>query len=330
MLADFSDKSHCTSSYTSASVSSLSSLDYIPNDSHSEFDDITTIKVLHEAKFAVYLAISPHSNQYYALKVFPWKKGQPSNYFLREVRFSKFRHPNIVSIPHLVHEHEAYYDDAPAKVSYLLMEYAKYGDFFNVLVHCKVQFSETLVRTYFHQLIDGLEFLHANGAAHLDIKLENLLLGEHYTLKITDFDLSYLNEDGAVKTKGTKNFRAPELLARTCKNPQSSDIYSAGIMLFLFKTMGNLPYLEVQPSKGVDMAELKIKDPNQFWEKHCQLSGRDPSYFSESFKDLFLSMTKFNPEERPTIPDIKASVWYNGTIYSRKELAEYMRHQFSF
>jgi len=328
MIAELSDKNY---SYASTS-DSLGSLEAIPHDKQHpyEYDDLTTVKTLYDAKFAVYLVFSPHHKQYYALKVFPHEGDDASSYFLREARFHKFHHQNIISIPHFVYEHIAYSDNTPVKVSYMLMEYAKYGDFFNALVKYKLPVNETLVRTYFHQLIDGLEYLHTNGAAHLDVKLENLLLGDNGVLKLADFDLSYLAEDGAVKTRGTKNFRAPELLARTCKDPYAADIYSAGIVLFLLKTRGNLPYLEEKPRKGVDMAELKDKDPASFWDKHCHLLGKQSTHFSQEFKALFHAMTSFNPNKRPTISQIKASAWYKGQTYSKKEVSEYLKEQFGF
>jgi len=329
MLTELSDKDHFASC-VSTSASSLGSMDSLPSENHSDYDDLTTVKTLYDGKFGVYLVHSPQNKHFYALKVFPWENNEPSSYFTREARFSKFHHPNIVSIPHYVTEHEAYYDEVPAKVSYMLMEYAQYGDFFTAIVRYKISFTETLVRTYFHQLIEGLEFLHNNGAAHLDIKLENLLIGENYTLKLADFDLSYFDEDGDVKTRGTKNFRAPELLAKNCKDPRAADVYSAGIILFLFQTRGNLPYLEEKPTKGLDMAEVKDKHPRMFWEKHASLLGKDANFFSPEMKELFMAMTHFNPNKRLTMAEVKASAWYNGPTYSKKELVEYMRNQFGF
>jgi len=45
----------------------------------------------------------------------------------------------------------------------------------------------------------------------LDIKPENLMLGNKFQLKIIDFDLSMVNKETTVRGKGTTNFRAPEL-----------------------------------------------------------------------------------------------------------------------
>lgn len=75
------------------------------------------------------------------------------------------------------------------------MEYAPNKDFFDALMEIKVKFDDTLVRTYFHQLVSGVEYLHSHGIAHLDLKLENLMLGENFELKIIDFDLSYVRGD---------------------------------------------------------------------------------------------------------------------------------------
>jgi len=208
------------------------------------------VKKLSDAKFPVYLVNYIPTGVQYALKVFPWEDSAPSSFFVNEVRFAQFCHPYIVSIVYYEYEQDAIPKDSGTKISYLLMDYAKYGDFFDVLITDQIEFDEKLVRTYFHQLIEGLEILHRNGAAHLDLKLENLLMHEDFTLKLVDFDLSYLAEDGKVKTRGTKNFRAPEMFKGTCENPQAADIYSAGILLFLMKTSGLVPYQEDDSEAG--------------------------------------------------------------------------------
>ena len=79
-----------------------------------------------------------------------------------------------------------------------------------------------LARTYFRQLIDGLEYLHSQGVRHLDLKLENLLIGDDYQLKIIDFDLSYMSGDTQILTRGSKFYRAPELRASQCRKRSSS------------------------------------------------------------------------------------------------------------
>jgi len=231
-------------SFRSTSDSSAMSEEASFVDLFPDNPNFTYVKKLSDAKFPVYLVSYNRTGQYYAMKIFPWEDEAPTPFFTNEVRFSQFQHPNIVSIVHYDFEQDTSSAAKATKISYLLMDFAKFGDFFDVIISYKIPFNEILVRTYFHQLIEGVEALHSQGAAHLDLKLENLLMDENYTLKLADFDLSYIYGDGKVKTRGTKNFRAPEMYNGTCTNPKAADVYSAGIILFLFKTEGLVPYKE--------------------------------------------------------------------------------------
>jgi len=69
----------------------------------------------------------------------------------------------------------------------------------------------------------------------MDIKPENLLIGEDCNLKIIDFDFSMKTEEGVCLGKGSKNFRAPEVKkGKSLKNPTAADVYSAAVVLFCF------------------------------------------------------------------------------------------------
>lgn len=79
------------------------------------------------------------------------------------------------------------------------------------------KFSEKVSRTYFHQLITGLHYMHDKGYAHRDIKPENLILTNDFKLKIADFGFSCLikgrDGTGVLKTRlGTEGYMAPEIL----------------------------------------------------------------------------------------------------------------------
>jgi carbon catabolite-derepressing protein kinase len=199
------------------------------------------------------------------------------------------------------------------------MELAPYGDFWNLIGDAKLFKDDILVRTYFHHLIAGLEYLHSKNVFHTDLKPQNLLLGENYVLKISDFDHAVVEGDGFITTAGTTSFRAPEMMeGNECLNLVAADIYSAGIILFYMKS-GLLPYREDRLVSGVDLFELMSTKKERFWKLHRQ-EKIDPD-----FKELFMQMVERVPESRPSIDDIKKNRWYQGPVYSEEFLAIIMQ-----
>lgn len=70
---------------------------------------------------------------------------------------------------------------------YMTMEYCHDGDLFDFIKRSG-KIKEGLAKYLFLQILDGIEFLHSKAeVAHLDIKLENILIGNNYKLKICDF-----------------------------------------------------------------------------------------------------------------------------------------------
>jgi serine/threonine protein kinase len=65
------------------------------------------------------------------------------------------------------------------EISYLSLEFAKYGDFFDLISQAG-GLPERLVRPLFLQVLDGVEYLHKMNIAHMDLKIENILLDENF------------------------------------------------------------------------------------------------------------------------------------------------------
>lgn len=309
-----------SSSQSKASVMSTNPQDY---------EDINIVKLISKAKFPVYLAFSPAKNENFALKVFGFEDHQPHPYFKNEARFANLNHPNIIKIAYAEEETSVCSRGKDKAVSCILMEFAPHGDFFDFVKKNKAELSDKLIRTYFKQLIDGLEYLHNNNACHLDLKLENLLVGKDFSLKIADFDLSYMAGDRKILTRGTKFYRAPELRASKCRNGAAADIYAAGIILFVLKSGGVIPHAEDNLYQGIHLLDLLNTNPEEFFSKHCNIQGREASFFDTDFKNLFLSMVHPNAEKRATMSEIKNSRWYKGPVYTNKELSEKVRRMFN-
>jgi serine/threonine protein kinase len=301
-----------------------------PSDSPIAYQSLNVVKRLSKAKFPVYLTSSKVNKQNYAMKIFSHKGEKPHPYYKNEIRFASLKHPNVIDMVYYENEKDTLTKGELKKVSYILMEYAPHGDFFDFVIKHREQIDEKLVRTYFRQLIDGIEYLHACRVAHLDLKPENLLIGADLNLKIADFDLSHVCGDGKILSRGTRYYRGPEFFRSgsshpEIKNPFPSDIYAAGIILFILKSGGIYPHSENNTVEGVDLVDLMYNNNDEFWRKHCEIQEKKNSFYDKEFKELFNSMVKYNPDERITIKEIKKSKWYNGKVYSPNELQKKMK-----
>mmetsp|Transcript_5177 Transcript_5177/g.4387 ORF Transcript_5177/g.4387 Transcript_5177/m.4387 type:complete len:269 (-) Transcript_5177:214-1020(-) len=255
----------------------------------------------------------------FAMKVFPYVKDAPNPAFKRESILRGLDHKNIIKIYDSEEKRKANKEGQVFYSSYLLMEYTDLPDFSTITKETELHFNHKLCRTFFHQLISALEYLHNQDIVHGDIKPENLLLGEDYNLKLIDFDFAF-NVNSCAKTpgKGTPCYRAPEQIDDSAKDFKALDIYSAGIQLFVF-CMGYAPYLEDQKVEGHDLMSLMFENPSLFWTVHKNFM-EEGLVAGDSFKELFIGMTKKDPAERLTIDEIKKSKWYNQPIYKEEEI----------
>jgi len=205
------------------------------------------------------------------------------------------------------------------------MELAPYGDLTDFMKKGGA-LPMTLARTLFKQLLDGVEYLHQSEIGHLDLKPDNVLVGEGLKLKISDFDLSHVKGDKEVRSRGTEGFRAPEVKELAVEDAQAADIYSLGIMLFSL-VVGKVPYIENHPVKGYDFHEMVLKEDKNFWSAYGQVAGVDiDSLVDKDFKDLFFLMTKRDAVERATISEIKRSKWFQGATLSEANYKYQMSH----
>jgi len=250
-------------------------------------------------------------------------------YFKRECYVRNLCHKNIISIVDTQPDLEIlefHGKKVNMNMSYILMDFAPHGDLYHLIKDKKLPRKDRLIRTYFHQLVEGVEFLHKNGIIHFDIKLANILIGEDYQLKLADFDLCQAADDPWVVSCGSQDFRAPEVTKGERSNIYAADIYSMGIVLFAMKYRF-LPYYEEFPEReGFNLQELLVNGDVKYWRAIKKLCGNNIK-FGEDFKKLFISMVRKNPKERATIKDIKESPWYNGPTYSPGQLKYIMENR---
>lgn len=241
--------------------------------------------------------------------------------FVNEMRFFSLSHKNINPTLAYMKQRDFIYEGKKMKASCIFSEYSRFKDFYELIFKFKIHRDIKLIRTFFRQLISGIEFLHKNQIAHMDLKAENLILGEDFNLKIIDFDLSYIKGDIRYFGRGTKNNRGPELKYETCRDPFKSDIYSAGIILYLL-FLGVYPLKEVELEKHCYDHKEKVEDRIKRWDI---LLTKRAQALEEEVRVLFQGMTKIDEGKRWTLEDIKNSEWYNLGVYEKWEIERKMK-----
>ena len=87
-----------------------------------------------------------------------------------------------------------------------------------------------IVRHLVHQILLGVQHLHANHIYHRDLKPENILLGPNYFCKIADFSLARTYDETKLPTSyvSTRWYRAPEQLLRSTHYTSPVDLWAIG------------------------------------------------------------------------------------------------------
>ncbi|MHC5111197.1 MAG: protein kinase domain-containing protein [Planctomycetota bacterium] len=89
---------------------------------------------------------------------------------------------------------------------------------------------------------DALEYAHAHGVIHRDIKPHNLMLGEDGRIRVADFGLARITEQPGVtmtgEVVGSPLYMAPELLTGgQSQSDHRADIYSLGATMYEWLTL---------------------------------------------------------------------------------------------
>merc|ERR1712228_660282 len=201
----------------------------------------------------------------------------------------------------------------------LVLEYAPGGELFDILYYTSA-LKENVARTYFKQIINGLEACHNANVVHRDLKPQNLLLDAKYNLKITDFGLSKIiqsDADSIMKTTyvGTRGYQAPELLLNQ-KYDLKCDIFSVGVILFIL--LAGYPPFEQASKNDKWFKPLMKGNIEKFWKAH----QKSPIAQIPQAKDLLTQMLSFDPTKRIDMNGIKSHQWFQGETLKRKDLIQ--------
>ncbi|KAF8111519.1 hypothetical protein N665_0074s0050 [Sinapis alba] len=209
----------------------------------------------------------------------------------REISTMKLiKHPNVVEIIEVM---------ASKTKIYIVLELVNGGELFDKIAQ-QGKLKEDEARSYFHQLINAVDYCHSRGVYHRDLKPENLILDANGILKVSDFGLSafslQVRGDGLLHTAcGTPNYVAPEVLSNKGYDGAAADVWSCGIILFVLMA-GYLPFDE----------------PNlmTLYKRICKAEISCPPWFSPGAKGVIKRILDPSPITRISIAELLEDEWF--------------------
>jgi serine/threonine protein kinase len=178
---------------------------------------------------SVYKAYQTALGRYVAIKVLPPQTaGDPAfaDRFALEARaIGKLRHPNIVT---------AYDFAQQGDLAYLVSDFIDGGTLFDQL---GAPLPVDYVLTILTPIASALDYAHARGVVHRDIKPQNILMSHDGTPVLTDFGLAKIIGPGSGITQagalmGTAEYIAPECASGAGSAGPAADQYAVAIVAY--------------------------------------------------------------------------------------------------
>jgi serine/threonine protein kinase len=218
-----------------------------------------------------------------AIKVLPRDKSTSESVvaFKHEIRAqARLDHPNLVRVS---------YAGFDRNVHFLVTEYVPGVDL-RQYVRSNGPLDMNAAASLVAQAADALEYVHAQGLVHRDIKPGNLLVTPEGTCKVSDLGLAGFSKQEewqdprAGKIVGTADYLAPEQIRNPREIRSSQDIYALGCTLY-YAVTGKVPY----PG---GTAKEKAR-------RHCEDTPLHPRHFNTALDDAFVDVIADMMEKDP-------------------------------
>ena len=201
----------------------------------------------------VYEVVADEDETHLALKAFTLDHGNRE--FLRKRFLAEAKILSRLNHPQLVHVHELGIDE-PSGTPYYVMDLVRSATGESKTledVRRAGDVTEAKALQWFADIREGLEYIHAQGVVHRDVKLENVLIDKDGHAVLSDFGVSRIFDDrlrnelmvtttfiagettGTQPVMGTYWYLAPEIRKGGAATPES-DWYSLGVLMYRLLT----------------------------------------------------------------------------------------------
>ena len=201
----------------------------------------------------VYEVVADGDSTHLALKAFTLDHGNRE--FLRKRFLAEAKILSRLNHPRLVHVHELGIDESSGAPYYVmdLVRSATGGAETLEDVRKAGKITEVQALQWLTDIREGLEYIHAQGVVHRDVKLENVLIDKDGHAVLSDFGVSRIFDDrlrnelmvtttfiagettGTQPVMGTYWYLAPEIRKGGAATPES-DWYSLGVLMYRLLT----------------------------------------------------------------------------------------------
>ena len=243
----------------------------------------------------------------YAVKILKQKNDSK---FENEIKMldivSKLKNPYIINMKECGEEEIKLRSRPLENRQYIILDYATEGELCEYILNDNNGFENKTGKLIFHKILKGLEAIHKSGICHRDLKIDNILMDEHFNPKICDFGLAteLKGKNGSGKLSenvGTDKYKPPEMHYHEDYDGVKADIFCLGIILLII-TAGKKGFSAAKKKDSYYKFIYENKF-NDYW-KTTGHAGLD-----EDLKKLIFQMLSFKPENRPSIKEILESPW---------------------
>ncbi|CAI2386039.1 unnamed protein product [Moneuplotes crassus] len=213
------------------------------------------------------------------------------------------KHPNVIKLIKVFEDR--------SKI-YLVLEYVKGVSLYKYIKEKSHRLKEKEANFIFKEILKTLTYIHKNGIAHRDVKLDNILVtnekldpnnfelpAKHIKAIDFGFAVKYDKGDKSNTYCGTPSYMAPEIIKRVEFDYEKGDVWALGVVLYALMC-GKFPF------KGITNKEL--------YKNIVKGEYNTPKHFTMDTKRLLCKMLEPDFKKRKSFSDLSKDDFITSSI----------------